>query len=180
MSSALRVLEEFRDVEPSTRLSEVMLRPESSNGALMLSFSLMGGLRDAFGPELWEKAYSRNDMLLTIRYSVELLRRGIVGRRVVGPLRFQKEARFYWSRDPTRQERIWTLIVDEGEHTYLPATPEEAKQLLFDFEQEIRPTGLPSGRNEVWAEVEVSWGRHVYTEKGARKGRSAAVVVEVP
>lgn len=177
---ALEVEEEFRRVEPSTRLSEVILRRKSGANALVISFSLMGGLRDAFGPDLWEKAYAANDMMLTLRYSVEILRRGVIGRRVAGPLEFRKEARLYWTRDPTRAERIWVLVVDEDERTYLPATPDEARQLLFDFEREIGPLNLPRGRNELWAEVEVSWSRHIYLEKGVRRGRSAAVVVEVP
>ncbi|MFP3283109.1 MAG: hypothetical protein RXP97_03420 [Nitrososphaeria archaeon] len=180
MGTALSVLDEFREVEPATRLSDVKLRPGAGGGTLVLSFSLMGGLRDVFGPETWERAYSGNDMMLTIRYSVEIVRRGFVDKRIAGPLRFQKEARLYWSRDPMKPNRIWVLAVDEDERTYMPATPEEARQLIFDFEREIGTTGLPRGRNEVWAGVDVSWGRHLYTEKGARRGRSATTFVEVP
>lgn len=171
------VLEEYRDVEPSTKLSKVDLRPGPDG--LLLSFSIVGGLRDAFGPDAWEAAYSRNDMMFVIRYSVELYRKGVISRRILGPLRFQKEARLYWSRGPLAPARIWTLIVDEDERTYIPASAEEAKQLLLDFERVLRPT-LPRGRSEVWAEVEVRWWRHTFVDKGVRRGRSEAVVVEAP
>lgn len=179
MILAPRVLERYSGVEPSTKLSEVALKP-AREGALILSFSLLGGLREAFGPEAWELAYSMNDMMLTLRYSIEVRRRGLAGgRRVLGPLSLRREARLYWSRDPTREERVWALIVDEEERTYLPSSPEEARQLMFDFEHELRPR-LPKGRSEVWAEVEISWGRHVYAERGTRRGRSPPVPVEVP
>ncbi|MGC8969412.1 MAG: hypothetical protein ACP5LG_02335 [Conexivisphaera sp.] len=180
MGLALSVLDEFRGVEPSTRLSEVVLRPVTGDGTLMLSFSLLGGLRDVFGPEAWERAYSVNDMMLVLHLTIEVRRKGpLGGRTVLGPLRLRKEARLYWSRDPARTGRVWALIVDEDERTFVPSSPEEARQLMFDFERELRPS-LRSGRNEVWAEVEVSWGRHAYVEKGKRRGRSATAVVEVP
>lgn len=181
MSVEVRVADEFKGVEAATRLSEVFLEPLGGL-RLRLSFSLIGGLRDAFGPDSWELAYRGNDMMLILRYSVEVHREGVLGRRVLGPIRLQKEARLYWSRDPWIDRRVWALVVDEDERVYRPRSADEARQLLFDFERELEltPGSLPSGRSELTAKVKVWWSRHVYCERGEREGRSRPAVVEVP
>ena len=184
----IRVLDDFKSVESSTRLTPVVLEPLTKKARrgeevrLRLAFSITGGLRDVFTPETWRIAYNRNDMLLALRYAVSVFRSSVLGRRrVLGPRKLQKEARLYWTRDPTRKERVWVIVVDEDENVYRPATPDEAKQLLFDFERELGfpSSKLASGENRLWAQVSLWWARHVYAEKGTRKARSQEAVIVV-
>lgn len=180
-------MDEFRDVGVETKLSH--LRFEQIGGEvrkgqparLRLAFSIIGGLRDVFTPDVWELAYRSNDMMLAFRYTISVYRRGVGRRRVLGPLKMQKEARLYWTRNPMRTERIWMIAVDEDENVYRPTSVEDAKQLLFDFERELMIPGneLSVGENRLWAEVNLWWTRHVYAEKGGRRARSRETSVRV-
>ena len=181
------MLDEFRGVEEGTKLSRVILEPIGADigkgqpARLRLAFSVIGGLRDVFTPDVWELAYRSNDMMLALRYAISVYRKGVGRRRVLGPLKMQKEARLYWTRNPMRAERIWVIAVDEDENVYRPASVEDAKQLLFDFEREIvvPREELSMGENRLWAEVNLWWTRHVYSEKGERRARSRETSVRV-
>lgn len=183
------VLEEYSRVAANTKLSRIFLEPVeesvglSGDARFRLIFSLVGGLREVFGPRVWELAYEHNDIILALRYSVALRKRGRLGFSSVvdGPTRFLKEGRIYWTKDPRREYRIWVIVVDENGEPHFPLDVDEVKRTLFDFEHELRVPASKLGRGDfrVRAEVRLWWARHVYTEKREVKGVSKEVPIRV-
>ena len=188
MRWGVEVFEEYSRVAANTKLSEVILEPVErtiklhDDARFRVIFSLVGGLRDVFNPALWELAYEHNDIILALRYSIVLKKKRLgLPHTIAGPVKFLKEGRIYWTKDPRRGYRIWVIVVDEKEEPHFPPDVEEAKRLLFDFEHEIRVPGskLERGESRVWAEVKLWWARHIYAEKAEVKGSSQEVVVRV-
>jgi hypothetical protein len=136
---------------------------------LSLSFKVEGGIREAFSQKNWERAYNKHDNGFRLTIEVGLKS----GRRTVMPIKFVRKGALFWTRNPKIPFRIWVSIVKDDAPFY-PLAEDEAKSLLFDVNKVIELSGsdLDSGTQKIYADIKVSWGKHVYTEPAEIKGRS--------
>lgn len=136
---------------------------------LSLSFSIDGAIRQAFIQKNWERAYNKHDNGFRMTTEVSLKS----GRKTVLQDRFVRKAALFWTRNPKIQYRIWVSIVKDDTPFY-PLTVEEAHSLLFDVNKvmELNGSDLDSGSHKFYADIQVSWGKHDYTEPAEIRGRS--------
>jgi uncharacterized Zn finger protein len=71
----------------------------------------------------------------------------------------------FWTRSPRIPFRIWVSIIRDNTPFY-PVTIEEAKSLLFNVNKiiEIDANSFNRGNHRMYADINISWGRHHYTE----------------
>jgi hypothetical protein len=148
--------------------SQESVRPDQPL-TLSLSFRIQGSIREAFSQKNWERAYNKHDNGFIMKIEIDLKS----GRRRIALIRLVRKAALFWTRNPKIPYRIWVSVVKDDTPLY-PLTEEEAKSLLFDVNKviELRGSDLDSGTHKLYADIKVSWGKHVYTEPNEIKGRS--------
>ncbi len=174
---------------PATRIDSVRLSTDKKAYSakeivkLNVGFRVIGGLREAFHPDVWTVSWEDFDKILrlTIRLSVKA-QRGLTGRKVAEIKKQVRRTSFYWSRDPDLPYRIWPMIVPEdGGPPKIPRSVEDAKAKMLDVEKEfdIPASTLGVGKRRLVAEATAKWGRRSFIEKGQVGGRSKPLVIEV-
>jgi hypothetical protein len=148
--------------------SQESVRPDQPL-TLSLGFRIQGSIREAFSQKNWERAYNKHDNGFIMKIEIDLKS----GRRRIALIRLVRKAALFWTRNPKIPYRIWISVVKDDTPLY-PLTEEEAKSLLFDVNKviELRGSDLDSGTHKLYADIKVSWGKHVYTEPNEIKGRS--------
>ena len=148
--------------------SQESVRPDQPL-TLSLSFRIQGSIREAFSQKNWERAYNKHDNGFIMKIEIDLKS----GRRRIALIKLVRKAALFWTRNPKIPYRIWVSVVKDDTPLY-PLTEEEAKSLLFDVNKviELRGSDLDSGTHKLYADIKVSWGKHVYTEPNEIKGRS--------
>jgi hypothetical protein len=148
-----------------------------------LEFRIVGGLSEAFHPDVWTVAWEDFDKILRLTLRMELgVQRGPLTRKVAEIKKEVRKASFYWSRDPDLPYRIWAMIVPEdGGPPKIPHSVEDAKSLMLDVEKEFRlpASSLGVGSHKLVADVSARWGRRSFIEKGEVKSRSKPVVIRI-
>jgi hypothetical protein len=174
---------------PKTRVAGVQLMADRRSYALAdtikvrLGFRVVGGLREAFHPDVWTVAWEDFDKIvrLTIRMSLGL-QSGLRARRLAEVKKDVRKASFYWSRDPDLPYRIWAMIVPEdGGPPIIPANVEDAQKQMLDVERtfEVPASKLGRGEHRLVGDVYAKWGRRSFIEKGEAASRSKPLVVKV-
>ncbi|HEX2170544.1 MAG TPA: hypothetical protein VHF65_09625 [Nitrososphaera sp.] len=148
--------------------SQESVRPDQPL-TLNLSFRIQGDIRDSFSQKNWERAYNKHDKGFLMKIQIDLKS----GRRRIALIKLVRKAALFWTRNPKIPYRIWVSIVKDDAPFY-PLTEEEAKSLLFDVNKviELKGSDFLSGTQKVYADIMVSWGKHVFTEPHEIKGRS--------
>lgn len=145
-----------------------------------LGFGIVGGLREAFHPDVWTVAWEDYDKILNLTFRTSLLvRRGPISRRLGQASKLVRKASFYWSRDPDLPYRIWAMIMPEdGGPPRIPLNVEDAKAKMLDFTQtfEVPASQLGTGKHTLSAQAEAKWPRRSFIEKGMASGKAAQVV----
>jgi len=172
-----------------TKLGDIALmtdkRSYSSDEELVvnLAFRVVGGLREAFHPDVWTIAWEDYDKRVRLATKTTVgVKRGPFFRRLAGIKKEVRRATFYWSRDPDLPYRIWAMVIPEdGGPPKIPMNVEDAKSKMLDFARTFRlpAAALSRGRHRLLASATVAWGRRSFIEKGEVWGRSNQVVVEV-
>ncbi len=174
---------------PSTKMSPLLLevdkRRYSSSDTIQakVSFRIVGGLREAFHPDVWVVAWEDFDKMVRLTLHVSIrLRSGLRFRRLAGNKKEVRRASFYWSRDPDLPYRIWAMIVPEdGGPPKIPGSVEDAKSMMLDFAKEfsIPATSLGVGKHKLVAEARGKWGRRSFIEKGEVNSSSKPLVIQI-
>jgi hypothetical protein len=148
--------------------SQESVRPDQPL-TLSLSFRIQGSIREAFSQKNWERAYNKHDNGFIMKIEIDLKS----GRRRIALIKLVRKAALFWTRNPKIPYRIWVSVVKDDTPLY-PLTEEEAKSLLFDVNKviELRGSDLNSGTHKLYADIKVSWGKHVYTQPNEIKSRS--------
>lgn len=148
-----------------------------------LSFRIVGGLREAFHPDVWTVAWEDYDKILRLTYRMRVVKHTGLAARDLGEVRKAvRRASFYWSRDPDLPYRIWAMIMPEdGGAPIIPQNVEDAKAKMFDVMQtfEVDAIKLGAGRHVLSGSAEAKWGRRSFIEKGNVLGKTDSVAVTV-
>ena len=174
---------------PRTRIDGVAVTTDKKTYPLgdtvkvNVAFKVVGGLREAFHPDVWTVAWEDFDKVLRLTTKVTLgVQGGIRPRKLAEARKEVRKASFYWSRDPDLPHRIWAMIVPEGGGPPLiPRSVEDAKSKMLDVEKEFQvgTSDIGAGRHQLVAAVYAKWGRRSFIEKGEAASRSKPVVVQV-
>ena len=174
---------------PETKLSQINVvadkRSYSISETIRISagFKIMGGLREAFHPDVWTVAWEDFDKILRLTLKTVLRTQGVVGSRRLGESRKQvRRASFYWSRDPDLPYRIWAMIIPEdGGPPQIPRSVEDAKSKMLDVEREfqIPASAFGAGSHKLVVDVNAKWGRRSFIEKGEVSSKSKPLVVQI-
>jgi len=148
-----------------------------------LGFRIVGGLREAFHPDVWTVSWEDYDKILNLTFRTSLIaRRGPLSRKIGDGSKLVRKASFYWSRDPDLPYRIWAMIMPEdGGPPKIPLNVEDAKSKMLDFTQtfELPASKLGKGKHTLSASAEAKWPRRSFIEKGGVSGKASSVVVQV-
>lgn len=148
-----------------------------------LGFRIVGGLREAFNPDVWTVAWEDYDKILNLTFKTSLQKgRGPLSKKVDGVPKLVRRASFYWSRDPDLPFRIWAMIMPEdGGPPKIPLNTEDAKSKMLNFTQTFRvpASKLGIGKHALSASAEAKWPRRSFIEKGTVAGRAPQVAVQV-
>ena len=141
---------------------------------LNLSFNIDGQIREIFSQKNWERAYDKHDNGFRLTVQLELK----VCNKTIENIKFVRKAVLFWTRNPKLSYRVWISIIKE-ETPYYPLTIQEAKSLLFDITKSIILDSkmLKKGENNIQVSIQVSWGKHLYTEPSELRGESEFVKV---
>jgi hypothetical protein len=174
---------------PATKIDQVRLmtdRKEYGEGdtvKAIVSFRVVGGLREAFHPDVWTVAWEDFDKILRLTIRVALrARRGISSKKLAELKKEVRKASFYWSRDPDLPYRIWAMIVPEdGGAPKIPRGVDDAKAKMLDVEKEFSfpASTLGPGTHRLVADAWAGWGRRSFIEKGEASARSKPLVIRV-
>jgi len=189
-SSSMPLLDRRQEYSwPATNLEDLKLLPEKKDYAaddllvLNLGFRILGGVREAFNPDVWTVAWEDFDKTFRLTTRIAVLQaRGPLSKTIVENKKEVRKASFYWSRDPDLPYRIWPFVVPEdGGPPKIPLNVEDAKSKMFDFVRRfsVPAASLGRGSHKLVAVASVKWGRHSYIEKGEVGGRSGQVVVRI-
>ena len=148
-----------------------------------LGFRIVGGLREAFHPDVWTVAWEDFDKILrlTMRMSIGV-QRGPLTRKVAEIKKQVRRASFYWSRDPDLPYRIWAMVVPEdGGPPQIPRNVEDAKSKMLDVEKTLRfpAASLGKGSHKIVGTAYAKWGRRSFIEKGSLSMKTKPLVIEV-
>ena len=147
------------------------------------SFKLVGGLREAFHPDVWTVAWEDFDKIIRLTTRVSLRRQqGIRSRKLAEIKKQVRRASFYWSRDPDLPYRIWAMIIPEdGGPPKIPRSVEDAKAKMFNIEKEfqIPAATLGPGVHRLVGVATAKWGRRSFIEKGEVSSKSEPLVVQI-
>jgi hypothetical protein len=173
----------------ATGMRDVTLQTDKKSYApdekvlINFGFRIVGGLREAFHPDVWTVAWEDYDKILRLTYRVSVsAQRGLLSSRLASVDKAVRKASFYWSRDPDLPYRIWAMIVPEdGGPPKIPVSVEDAKSKMLDFTNtfEVQASALGRGKHSLAGSAEAKWGRRSYIEQGSVSGRSRSVVVTV-
>jgi hypothetical protein len=174
---------------PPTSIADIHLLTDrrryshSEKVVATLGFRIVGGLREAFHPDVWTVAWEDFDktVRLTVSSSVSV-KRSLRSVRIADVKKEVRKATFYWSRDPDLPYRIWAMVIPEdGGAPIIPASVEDAKSKMLDFVKvfEIDASSLGSGRHSLFGSAAARWGRRSFIEKGQVSAVSKPVVVEI-
>jgi hypothetical protein len=174
---------------PKTEASNVTLASDrrsyapGETAAVSLGFKVVGGLREAFHPDVWTVAWEDFDKILrlTLRAAV-VLERGLRPKKLAETKKEVRRASFYWSRDPDLPYRIWAMVMPEnGGPPIIPHGVEDAKSKMLDVEKTFRlpVASLGIGRHTLVGEASAKWGRRSFIEKGSVSVRSKPLVIIV-
>ncbi len=148
-----------------------------------LEFRVVGGLREAFIPDVWTVAWEDSDKILRLTMKVSLgVQRGPLTRKLAEIKKEVRKASFYWSRDPDLPYRIWAMVVPEdGGPPMIPRSVEDAKSEMFDVEKTFRfpASALGKGEHRLVGNAYAGWGRRSFMEKGSASSKSKPLVIEV-
>ncbi len=174
---------------PATKIDRVSVSAdkrfyaEDQTVKVNIRFRIVGGLREAFHPDVWTTAWEDFDKKLPLTLKLSLnLRGNLRSRKLAGIKKEVRRASFYWSRDPDLPYRIWAMIIPEdGGPPKIPRNVEDAKSKMLDVEKEfsVPASSLGVGRHRLVAEVKGKWGRRSFIEKGEVSSRSKPLVVEI-
>jgi len=174
---------------PKTRIGDVQLMTDRKTYAVgdtitaRLRFRIVGGLREAFHPDVWTLSYEDFDKVLRLTFGTYIgVSRGFLTRRIVEVKKEVRKASFYWSRDSEIPYRIWAMIVPEdGGPPQIPSNVEDAKAKMLDITKtfEIPASRLGPGRHRLAGEMHAAWGRRSFIEKGSVSSKSKSCVIEV-
>ena len=144
------------------------------NLTLSLGFKIIGDIREAINPKIWERAYDRHDNAFRMSIKVDLRS----GRKMILQIKFIRKAIIFWTRSPKIANRIWISIIKD-DMLFYPTTVEEARSYLFDVNKiiELNTESLESGVHKLFADIEVTWGKHTYTEPELISTRSNLIDV---
>ena len=173
----------------TTRMAQLKLMTDKKSYSIdedivaNLGFRVVGGLREAFHPDVWTVAWEDYDKILNMTFRTNLSeRRGLTSKKVVEPSKLIRKASFYWSRDPDLPYRIWAMVMPEdGGGPLIPTGVEDAKSRMLDFTQtfKIPASKLGTGKHTLTASAEAKWPRRSFIEKGSVSGKAAQAVVQV-
>lgn len=148
-----------------------------------VAFRVVGGLREAFHPDVWTVAYEDFDKILRLSTKATLsTQRGILNRKLAESKRVVRKASFYWSRDPDLPYRIWAMVIPEdGGAPQIPRSVEDAKHRMLDVERSFTfpASSLGEGTHRLVGTATASWGRRSFIEKGSVSSKSRPVVIEI-
>ena len=148
-----------------------------------LEFRVVGGLREAFHPDVWTVAWEDFDKILRLTMRMSLgVQRGPLTRKLAEIKKEVRKASFYWSRDPDLPYRIWAMVIPEdGGPPKIPRSVEDAKTKMLDVEKTFRfpVSALGKGKHRLVGSAYVGWGRRSFVEKGSVSSKSKPLVVEV-
>ena len=148
-----------------------------------VGFRIVGGLREAFHPDVWTVAWEDFDKIIRLTMRVKLgVRRGPITRILAQGKKEVRRASFYWSRDPDLPYRIWPMIVPEdGGPPKIPHSVEDAKAKMLNVEKTftIPASALGPGRHGLVGDAYARWGRRSFIEKGSVEEKSKPLVVQV-
>ena len=174
---------------PETRAGTVELMadkksyPAGGTISLSLGFRVVGGLREAFNPDVWTVAWEDFDKVLRLRIRMSVaVAGGIRSRRIAEMKKGVRRASFYWSRDPDLPYRIWAMIIPEdGGPPQIPSSVEDAKKRMLDPTKtfDVPASALGKGKHRLVGEVNAAWGRRSFIEKGSVTAKSKPLVIEV-
>ena len=141
-----------------------------------LGLKINGKIRELFKQSLWEKAYNKFDNTFRITVKVDLKSKT----KVIYSVKFVTKAVFFWTRNPKIQHRIWIFIVKDDAPFY-PESEEEAKSMLFDIEKviELKTSSNTDKVSTIYANVSVSWGKHIFTEPTKLVGKSNEEKIQI-
>ena len=174
---------------PQTRIDGVRISTDrkSYGGAdtvkVNASFRLVGGLRQAFHPDVWTVSWEDFDKILRLTLMLRVsAQRGIGARKLAEMPKGVRRASFYWSRDPDLPYRIWAMIVPEdGGPPQIPRSVEDARAKMLDVEKQLQipASALGPGSHKLVADARANWGRRSFIEKGEVSSRSKPLVVQI-
>ena len=152
---------------------------ESTTGnkiILNLTFTINGLIRNIFTQNNWEKAYNKNDNIFRLVVKMDVKNNG----QTIESKKSVRKAILFWTRNPKINHRIWITIVKD-ESPYYPLKENEAKELLFDFQEKIEMEAdkLKVGKNKISVMVNLSWGKHEYIEKKEMTKESNIEEIEI-
>ena len=172
-----------------TRMDGVVLRTDKKSYVVddtihaNATFRIVGGLREAFHPDVWTVAWEDFDKILRLTLRLSLNARSGIGMRRLAEVKKEvRRASFYWSRDPDLPYRIWAMIVPEdGSAPKIPRNVEDAKSKMLDVDKEFRipASNLGVGRHKLVAKARGDWGRRSFIEKGEVHSESRPVAIEI-
>ena len=150
-----------------------------------VKFSIQGSLREAFNEKNWTKAYSKNDNLFKLKYSIKLLSGGIRKHELGKPIDAYRKASIFWTRNPKlvnpmKEKRIWVQVAKNFE-PFIRLSEEEVRQELFDFDEKIsfKASELGKGKHSIGAEAHVAWQKHDYTEQFNDKSQAKEIEIKI-
>ena len=174
---------------PATKIGGLAVTTDKRSYALEetvkanVEFKIVGGLREAFRPDVWTVAWEDFDKILRLTTRVTLGTQGGIRRRKLAEIKKEvRKASFYWSRDPDLPYRFWAMIVPEdGGPPKIPRNVEDAKSKMLDVEKgfNFSASALGPGRHRLVAEVTARWGRRSFIEKGTLSSKSRPTVVQI-
>jgi len=174
---------------PATRMDGVRMSADrkSYGGAdsvkVNVSFRLVGGLRQAFHPDVWTVSWEDFDKILRLTLKLGVSAQGGVRPRRLAEIKKEvRRASFYWSRDPDLPYRIWAMIIPEdGGPPQIPRSVEDARAKMLDVEKQLQipASTLGPGRHKLVADAKAKWGRRSFIEKGEATAKSEPLVVEI-
>ena len=174
---------------PATRIDGVQISADrksySSGDAVKVdvAFRIVGGLREAFHPDVWTVAWEDFDKILRLTLRVGLKsQKGLRSSKLAEIRKDVRRASFYWSRDPDLPYRIWVMIVPEdGGPPKIPRSVEDARGKMLDIEKkfQIPASELGPGSHKIVAEAKGKWGRRSFIEKGEVASKSKPLVIQI-
>jgi len=141
---------------------------------LSLGFKISGHIRESFDQKNWERAYNQHDNGFRLTIEVQIKS----GRNVILPLKLVRKAVLFWTRSPKIPYRIWVSVMKDDTPFY-PLTIDETKGLLFDFNRviEISGSSLKTGKQKIYADIKVYWGKHYYAEPTTISAKSQEIEI---
>jgi hypothetical protein len=155
----------------------------SDSVKISTGFRILGGLREAFHPDVWTVAWEDFDKIVRLSFKMEIgVQRGVTSRKVAGTKKELRKSSFYWSRDPDLPYRIWAMIMPEdGGPPIIPRDVEDARAKMLDFQKDfvIPADDLGAGRHKLISNAGALWWRKSFIEKGKVKTKSDPLVIEI-